>query len=311
MGQANPACPHGRYCDIIINSCFIVSQCIYEVNPLLEILSDSFFDIVKTLPLLLLVYALLYYVENRLTNTPTLLARAARFGPVVGALAGTVPQCGFSAAAAALFSAGYLAPATLVAVFLATSDEAVPVLLAGGVGFQKVILLLVTKFALAVVGGYLLRLTVFREKKRGHEPIEIEMEDCSCCSGGSPVAVVLWRTLKTGLFLFLILLALNGVIALIGEDRLSALLLADTVWQPLLCAVLGLVPSCAMSVLLSQLYVSGTLSFGALIAGLSTGAGFGYIVLFQEKEGRRRALPVIAATFVLAVIGGTLLQLFS
>ena len=278
---------------------------------MLEILSDSFFDIVKTLPLLLLVYALLYYVENRLTNTPTLLARAARFGPVVGALAGTVPQCGFSAAAAALFSAGYLAPATLVAVFLATSDEAVPVLLAGGVGFQKVILLLVTKFALAVVGGYLLRLTVFREKKRGHEPIEIEMEDCSCCSGGSPVAVVLWRTLKTGLFLFLILLALNGVIALIGEDRLSALLLADTVWQPLLCAVLGLVPSCAMSVLLSQLYVSGTLSFGALIAGLSTGAGFGYIVLFQEKEGRRRALPVIAATFVLAVIGGTLLQLFS
>ena len=278
---------------------------------MLEILSDSFFDIVKTLPLLLLVYALLYYVENRLTNAPTLLARAARFGPVVGALAGTVPQCGFSAAAAALFSAGYLAPATLVAVFLATSDEAVPVLLAGGVGLQKVLLLLLTKFALAVVGGYLLRLTVFREKRRGHEPIEIEVEDCSCCGEGSPVAVVLWRTLKTGLFLFLILLALNGAIAWIGEDRLSTLLLADSIWQPLLCAVLGLVPSCAMSVLLSQLFVNGTISFGALIAGLSTGAGFGYIVLFQEKAGRRRALPIIAATLVLAVLGGTLLQLFS
>ena len=112
------------------------------------------------------------------------------------------------------------------------------------------------------------------------------------------------------MFLFLILLALNGAIAWIGEDRLSTLLLADSIWQPLLCAVLGLVPSCAMSVLLSQLFVNGTISFGALIAGLSTGAGFGYIVLFQEKAGRRRALPIIAATLVLAVLGGTLLQLF-
>ena len=87
-------------------------------------------------------------------------------------------------------------------------------------------------------------------------------------------------------------------------------MLSDSIFQPLLCALLGLVPSCAMSVLLSELFVSGTISFGALIAGLSTGAGFGYIVLFEEKEGRRRALPVIAATLAVAVIGGTLVQFF-
>lgn len=277
---------------------------------MLDILFDSFLDIVKTLPLLLLVYALLYYIENRLTNTPALLSRAAQFGPVVGALAGTVPQCGFSAAAAALFSAGYLAPATLVAVFLATSDEAVPVLLAGGAGVKQVVILLLVKFALAVVGGYLLRLTIFREHRpKDEEPLQIEMETCGC-GQGSPVAVVIWRTLKTALFLFAVLLALNLLIGLIGEARLSALLLSDTVFQPLLCALLGLVPSCAMSVLLSELFVSGTISFGALVAGLSTGAGFGYIVLFQDRAGRRRALPVIAATFVIAVVGGILLQTF-
>lgn len=277
---------------------------------MLDILFDSFLDIVKTLPLLLLVYALLYYIENRLTNTPALLSRAAQFGPVVGALAGTVPQCGFSAAAAALFSAGYLAPATLVAVFLATSDEAVPVLLAGGAGVKQVVILLLVKFALAVVGGYLLRLTIFREHRpKDEEPLQIEMETCGC-GQGSPVAVVIWHTLKTALFLFAVLLALNLLIGLIGEARLSALLLSDTVFQPLLCALLGLVPSCAMSVLLSELFVSGTISFGALVAGLSTGAGFGYIVLFQDRAGRRRALPVIAATFVIAVVGGILLQTF-
>ncbi len=274
-----------------------------------EILSEAFFDIVKTLPLLLLVYALLYYVENRLTNTPALLSRAIQFGPVVGALAGTIPQCGFSAAAAALFSYGYLAPATLVSVFLATSDEAVPVLIAGGAEISKVAMLVFVKFALAVTGGYILKFTVLRMPvTNNNEPLEIEIESCGC-GEGAPLAVILWRTLKTAFFLFAVLLTLNFVMHQIGNERVASLLLSDSIFQPLLCSVLGLVPSCAMSVLLSELYVSGTISFGALVAGLSTGAGFGYIVLFEEKEGRRRALPVIVSTLAVAVIGGTLIQI--
>ena len=130
------------------------------------------------------------------------------------------------------------------------------------------------------------------------------------CSAGSPVWSVVWHTLKTAFFLFAVLLALDLVVHGIGEERVASLMLSDSIFQPLLCALLGLVPSCAMSVLLSELFVSGTISFGALIAGLSTGAGFGYIVLFEEKEGRRRALPVIAATLAVAVIGGTLVQFF-
>lgn len=254
------------------------------------------------------MYALLYYIENRLTNTPELLSRAAQFGPVVGALAGSIPQCGFSAAASALFSAGFLAPATLVAVFLATSDEAVPIMLAGGASVQQVVLLLVVKFAIAVIGGYVLRCTVFRGHKAGTDgPLEIEMGDCGCET--SPVANILSHTIKTTIFLFVVLFALNMVVHGIGEERVASLMLTNSIFQPLLCAVLGLIPSCAMSVLLSELFVGGTISFGALVAGLSTGAGFGYIVLLEEKEGRSSCLPVIAATFATAVIGGTLVQL--
>lgn len=273
------------------------------------ILTEALGDILKTLPLLLLVYALLYYVENRLANTPVLLSRTAQCGPVTGALAGTIPQCGFSAAAAALFSYGYLAPATLVAVFLATSDEAVPVLLAGGAGAKRVGLLVALKLLLAIAGGYLLRLTVFRAcRPKTSEPLDIDMEPCGC-GQGSPMGTILWRTLKTTLFLLVVLFLLNVCIDRIGAERVSSLLLTDSIFQPLLCAILGLVPSCAVSVLLSELYLSGTISFGALIAGLSTGAGFGYIVLLEEKEGRARALPVIAATFAIAAAGGTLIQL--
>ena len=270
---------------------------------------EAFVDVLKTVPLLLVVYALLYYIENRLTNTPTLLSRAAQFGPVVGALAGTIPQCGFSAAASALFCAGYLAPATLVSVFLATSDEAVPVLLAGGASVGQVALLLAVKFAVAVIGGYLLKYTVFRRHRlESDEPVEVEMTACDC-SAGSPVWSVVWHTLKTSFFLFAVMLVLDIIVHLIGEDVLASLLLSDTLFQPVLCAILGLVPSCAMSVLLSELFAAGTISFGALIAGLSTGAGFGYIVLFQDREGRRRALPVIAATLAVAVAAGMLIQI--
>ena len=280
----------------------------YLLEIIHHVLPEAFFDVLKTVPLLLVVYALLYYIENRLTNTPELLSRAAQFGPVVGALAGSIPQCGFSAAASALFSAGFLAPATLVAVFLATSDEAVPIILAGGASVQQVVLLLVVKFAIAVIGGYVLRCTVFRRHKAGTDgPLEIEMGDCGCET--SPVANILSHTIKTTIFLFVVLFALNMVVHGIGEERVASLMLTNSIFQPLLCAVLGLIPSCAMSVLLSELFVGGTISFGALVAGLSTGAGFGYIVLLEEKEGRHRALPVIAATFATAVIGGTLVQL--
>ena len=267
------------------------------MTAVLSTAQDAFFDVLKTVPLLLLVYALLYYIENRLTDTPALLSRTAQFGPAVGALAGSIPQCGFSAAASALFSAGYLAPATLVAVFLATSDEAA----------KSILALLVVKFVLAALGGYLLRCTVFRRREvKLDEPLEIELNACGC---GEPLPNILGHTLKTSLFLFAVLLALDLVLLAVGEDRLASVLLGGSILQPLLCAVLGLVPSCAMSVLLSELYVSGTISFGALVAGLSTGAGFGYIVLLGEKQGRRRAAPVILATFVLAAVGGTVTQL--
>lgn len=278
-----------------------------------EIVLEAFQDIIKTLPLLLAVYILLYYIENRLTDTPALLSQAARFGPLVGAAAGTVPQCGFSAAAAALFSSGYLAPETVLSVFLATSDEAIPVLVADGASVSQIAALIVVKFIWAIISGYFLRVTFFRLYRfpsRPHRAVEtVSVSGCDCERHRSPVIAILWRSLKTGGFLFIILLALNLCIVWIGEERIAAILLTDSIFQPLLCAILGLTPSCAMSVLLAELYMNGTISFGALIAGLSTGAGFGYMVLLKEKESRRRAVVVIAATFFAAVVGGTLVQI--
>ena len=276
---------------------------------LLHAISHSLEDVIKSAPILLVVYAVLYWLEHKMRAAPALLEKAQKVGPVIGGLAGSVPQCGFSAAASALFAEGFLHPATLVAVFLATSDEAVPLLLAGGLA-QETLLLLITKLVLAIVGGYLLQWTVFRNGLRQAAPVKMDVSHHGdhCC-GPSVVSAIVWRTVHTCLFLLGIMIVINLAVELVGEDTIGSLLLGGSLLQPVLCACIGLIPSCAISVLLSELYMSGAISFGSLIAGLSTGAGFGYMILLREKSSRGRALPVIFATWVLAVLGGMACEL--
>lgn len=274
------------------------------LHTLAHALEHTLSDIVQAIPILLIVYALLYWIENRLRSTPALLEKSAEFGPVVGALAGLIPQCGFSAAAAALFGDGFLAPATLVAVFLATSDEALPILLSEGASGTEIAALFGSKFVLAVVSGYILRLIWGRQKNRNHE-IEVDMEGgCSCGCDHGPLRGILGRTLETTILLFVITFVLELAVHSIGTDRLATIMLKDSVFQPIICAVIGLIPSCAISVVLTQLYTSGVIGMGSLIAGLSTGAGFGYMVLLGNENGRRHARPIILATLAFAIIGG-------
>lgn len=274
------------------------------LHTLAHALEHTLSDIVQAIPILLIVYALLYWIENRLRSTPALLEKSAEFGPVVGALAGLIPQCGFSAAAAALFGDGFLAPATLVAVFLATSDEALPILLSEGASGTEIAALFGSKFVLAVVSGYILRLIWGRQKNRNHE-IEVDMEGgCGCGCDHGPLRGILGRTLETTILLLVITFVLELAVHSIGTDRLATIMLKDSVFQPIICAVIGLIPSCAISVVLTQLYTSGVIGMGSLIAGLSTGAGFGYMVLLGNENGRRHARPIILATLAFAIIGG-------
>lgn len=274
------------------------------LHTLVHALEHATLDVLQALPILLIVYALLYWVENRLRSTPALLEKAAEFGPVVGALSGLIPQCGFSAAASALFVDGYLAPATLVAVFLATSDEALPVLLSEGASGSAIAALFISKFVLAVVGGYTLRIIWGKSRNQNYE-IEVDIDGgCGCGCDSGPIRGILGRTLSTVGFLIGIGFLLDLAIHFIGTENLSVLMLKNSILQPIICAFIGLIPSCAISVLLTQLYTSGVIGMGSLIAGLSTGAGFGYMILLSSENGRRRARPVIAATLILSILGG-------
>ncbi|MGI6030473.1 MAG: putative manganese transporter [Eubacteriales bacterium] len=280
----------------------------------MEYLLDAFWDTWKTLPFLFLVYLLLEILEHKLSHHTL---NMGRFGPVVGSAVGILPQCGFSVAATTLFNKQAISLGTLLAVYLATSDEAIPILLAHPQQSGTLIRLLAVKFIVGVLAGLLIDLLFQRQPDA----------DCYCTQCHEPPAApehhhhhttstqaVLWhsarKTLQIALFLVAVLFVLNLLIGLLGEERLESLLLQGSWLQPLVCGLVGLIPTCVPSILITQLFLEGSLSFSSAVAGLCTGAGMGILVLFKENHQPRTIAQVLALLYGCGVCAGLLLQLF-
>ena len=278
---------------------------------IVELLLDALLDTLKLAPFLLLTILLMEWLEHRAASRFTsALQKAGRFGAPVGALLGLVPQCGFSAASAHLFNGGLLSAGTLAAVFLSTSDEALPILLSNPGGLAAVWRLILAKLIVAIFAGVLLDL-VWSVKRQNEAYIKSEQPHVCECAHDATFAEILWaafqRTLSILLFVFLVTLALNALIALIGEARLAALMLPGP-FQPMLSATIGFIPNCAASVLMTQLYLDGMITFGSAVAGLCTASGVGLLVLLRGKRGWRTYACVLGAVYLAAVLAGMLLQ---
>ena len=285
------------------------------MDTFVDILLDTLLDTAKALPLLAAVYLLAGWLEHR-AGTVRLLAKLPhQLDVVAGALAGCIPQCGFSAAAASLYQEGFIGGAALVAVFLSTSDEALPVLLGSSGNLKMVALLIAAKLAIAIGMGFLLKAFVFRQETLrvadgdAVARAEHQADAHSCCGQHGFWKEALLRTLKIAAYLAAVLFFVNLGFELVGEERLGKLLLSGSFWQPLLCTLIGMIPSCGSSVLLTELYLAGGISFGSAVAGLSAGAGFGYLVLLRGDK--KKAIRVIGWTFVTALAAGFLMTAFS
>lgn len=285
------------------------------MDTFVDILLDTLLDTAKALPLLAAVYLLAGWLEHR-AGTVRLLAKLPhQLDVVAGALAGCIPQCGFSAAAASLYQEGFIGGAALVAVFLSTSDEALPVLLGSSGNLKMVALLIAAKLAIAIGMGFLLKAFVFQQETLrvadgdAVARAEHQADAHSCCGQHGFWKEALLRTLKIAAFLAAVLFFVNLGFELVGEERLGKLLLSGSFLQPLLCTLIGMIPSCGSSVLLTELYLAGGISFGSAVAGLSAGAGFGYLVLLRGDK--KKAIRVIGWTFVTALAAGFLMTAFS
>lgn len=279
-----------------------------------DVLLDTLIDSLKMLPFLFGAYLLLEYIEHRSSDKlKNILAGSGKFGAFWGSLLGAVPQCGFSVAAANLYAGRVITLGTLAAVFLSTSDEAVPILLANPGSLPMMFKLILYKIVIAVIAGFAIDLFIrmqHREKKDAldaeHEAMHEVCHDCDCEHG--ILKATLKHTAQIFVFILIVSLALNALIAVIGEERLSVLLMSNSIFQPAIAALFGFIPNCAASVVLTQLFISGTLSFGSAIAGLCTSAGIGLLVLFKTNRHLKENLGICLLLFAIATAAGMLIQ---
>ncbi len=266
-------------------------------------------DCLRMLPFLFAAFLLIEALEHYSGNlSARVMEKVGKAGPLVGALVGCVPQCGFSVMAANLYAGGVVSVGTLLAVFLATSDEAVLILLGNPGRAVEVGKLLAVKVVIAIVAGYVtdffLKGLLSSEKSSGSL-----CDHCGCHKDHAGIILPAWRhTFRLFLYLLLFTWALNFGIEVFGIEKLSEILLGDTVFQPVIAALIGLIPNCAASVILTQLYLGGAISFASVVAGLSTGAGAGLIVLFKINKNRKENVKIMIMLYIMAVVAGLLLQ---
>ncbi len=291
-----------------------------------HILLHTLPEFARLLPFLFLTYLFIEWFEGAAgVKARYLIAKSGRFGPLLGSVLGILPQCGFSAAAAGLYARRVLSLGTLYAVFLATSDEMLPILLsrAGEVGARNILLLLLTKLLLGALLGILTDLLLSFMKKRkesGAASTEPLLENgscrCGCCGGGArgkgalPILFAALRhTLIIGGYLLAAMLALTAVMHAVGEEVLSGFLARSGIFSYLLASLIGLIPNCAASVIVTELWLSGAISAGAMLSGLLTGAGVGVLVLFRSNRPMRDNFIIVALLYLFGASSGILLDL--
>ena len=285
----------------------------------MEIIVDAFLDAlidgVKMLPFLYLAYLLIEWLERHHGESiEGALAGGGRWGFIPGALLGCVPQCGFSAVASNLYASRVITPGTLLAVFIATSDEAIPLLAAEPSQWITLVLLLACKVAFAIVGGWLLDIPLRHILPHSlYGGYEGHADDVDCHEEHEETSSIFLAALRHTLEIFVFIFAFSLVFGLIvegvGEDVFADLLGHMGFFQPVVAALVGLIPNCAASVLLTQLYVEGALRFSSLVAGLCTGAGVGLAVLWRANPSWKQNLFITGLTWAAGAAVGVGIQL--
>ena len=270
-------------------------------------------DTLKILPFLFLTYLLMEFLEHKAGGAPERWLRGSgKVGPLLGGLLGMLPQCGFSAAATGLYTGRIITVGTLIAFYLSTSDEMLPILISGGASVPLMLKLLGVKMLIGIVAGFAID-GVFRLcRRRTHEEQQPQIEElcerekCEC--GDRFVLSALKHTGYITLFLLLFTFLMNGAVELIGEERIGALVLNRPVLGSVLSALVGLIPNCASSVVLTSLYMEGVLSSGAMLSGLMVNAGIGLAILFRNNRPVWDSFRVLLILWSVSVVCGILID---
>ncbi len=279
---------------------------------MLEIIQETIIDVIKLIPFLFITYLIMEYIEHKTSEkAKKKIKKAGKWGAVWGSFLGIFPQCGFSASATNLYAARVITLGSLISVYLSTSDEMLPILISEQVPIQTILKILLVKLVIGMIAGILIDL-VLKIKNKGKEDEEkivdlCEEEHCHCDHNGI-IKSSLKHTINISLFILIITFIINVVINVIGEETLSNILLNKPILGPLVAGLIGLIPNCASSVTLTQMYLENLISSSTMIAGLLVGAGVGLAVLFKMNKGIKENIKIVALLYAIGVISGMILE---
>ena len=278
---------------------------------MLDVILDTLIDSVKLLPFLFLTYLAMEYIEHKTTaKTKQMIKNSGKAGPLIGAVLGAFPQCGFSAAASNLYAGRVITLGTLISIYLSTSDEMLPVFLSEKVPVSTIITIIGGKIVIGMAAGFVIDFVM--RKAKGQEDIQKEIghicdHDHCHCEDGILKSSVKHTVVILG-YIILISFVLNTVIYFVGEETLGNLILNKPVLGPAIAAIVGLIPNCASSVVITQLYIGGVMSIGSAMAGLLAGCGVGILVLFKENRDIKENIKILVLLYALGLFSGIIID---
>lgn len=279
---------------------------------MLEIIQDALIDTLKLIPFLFITYLIMEYIEHKTKDkTKETIKKSGKFGPLIGSILGVFPQCGFSVSATNLYAARVITLGTLIAVYLSTSDEMLPIFLSEAVPISTILKILGIKLLIGMIAGFIIDFVINIKNKNKIEEQKIvdlcEKEHCHCEHGIFKSA--LKHTVNISIFILLITLIINIAIHFIGEETIAGFLQDKPILGPIIAGLIGLIPNCASSVILTQMYLENVITAATMISGLLVGAGVGLAVLFKTNKGIKQNISILCLLYGIGVISGIIIEM--
>lgn len=277
---------------------------------MLNVITETLTDALKLLPFLFITYLIMEYIESKAEKGfNDAVARAGLFGPFIGGILGAFPQCGFSTAASNLYAGRVITAGTLLAIFLSTSDEMLPIFISEQIEVSAIVTILGMKVVIGALAGFIADL--FLRKKKGDIDIEklCEKEHCHCEDEEGILKPALVHTGHIFMFIIIVTFIINLIIFLLGEEALASLAIGVPFVGEMITGLIGLIPNCAASVVITQLYLEGIIGFGQMMSGLLVGAGVGLLVLFRVNDNRKDNIMITSMLYCFGVVSGFIIEL--
>ena len=272
-----------------------------------DIIIDTLIDTLKLIPFLFIAFLLIELFEHKFSKKSIeVVESSGKYGPILGSILGIIPQCGFSVMATNLYVTRLITLGTLISIYLSTSDEMLPILISEKAEFSLIIKILLIKLFIGMLAGFIID-KIFKVKKEKKNYDICEEEHCHCKE--SIIISSLKHTLNIVVFILLINFILNICFNYLGQDYLSKILLKDSFFEPFISSLIGLIPNCGASVMLTELYINNAINFGSLISGLLTGSGIAIMILFKTNKHFLENLKIVGTLYLIGVLSGIIIEL--